>query len=123
MRLYLISLLLIYGKLSLIKFLSHINYIIPLPEVQSTSGPFDGFLTCVQRNKELVIITSSKDYDVIIVMSELMIPRMIPFPTIIYEPILIPFILIWSLHDTPPPTKVSPVLRAEEVDIVLFTHL
>ena len=51
MRLYLISLLLIYGKLSLIKFLSHINYIIPLPEVQSMSGPFDGFLTCVQRNK------------------------------------------------------------------------
>ena len=63
-----------------------------------------------------------KDYDVIIVTSELMIPRMIPFPAIIYEPVLIPFILTWSLHDTPP-TKVSPVLRAEEVDIVLFTHL
>ena len=59
-RLYLIYLKLIYGKLSHIKFLSHINYIIPLPEVQSTSRPFDGFLTCVQRNKELVIMTSSR---------------------------------------------------------------
>ena len=39
------------------KFLSHI---IPLPEVQSTSGPFDGFLTCVQRNKELVVMTSPR---------------------------------------------------------------
>ena len=40
-----------------------------------------------------------KDYDVIIVMSELVIPRMIPFPTIIYEPVLVPFILTWSLRD------------------------
>ena len=48
------------GKLSLIKFLPHINYIIPLPEVQSTSGPFDGFLTCVQRNMELVMMMSSR---------------------------------------------------------------
>ena len=39
-----------------------------------------------------------KDYDVIIVMSELVIPRMIPFPTIIYKFILIPFILTWSLR-------------------------
>ena len=52
-------------------------------------------------------------------MSELVIPRMIPFPTKIHEPILMPFILTWSLCDTPP-TKVSPVLRAEEVTIVLF---
>ena len=35
------------------------------------------------------------DYDIIIVTSELMIP----FPTIIYEPILIPSILTWSLCD------------------------
>ena len=40
-----------------------------------------------------------KDYDVIIVMSELMTPRMMPFPTIIYEFVLIPFILTWSLCD------------------------
>ena len=50
------------------------------------------------------------DYDIINVTSELMIPSWIPFPTIIYKPILRPFILTWSLHDTPP-TKVSPVLR------------
>ena len=56
MRLYSIYLKLIYGKLSHIKFLSHFNYFIPLPEVQSTSGPFDGFLTCVQGNKELVMM-------------------------------------------------------------------
>ena len=39
------------------------------------------------------------DYDIIIVMSELVIPVMIPFPTIIYEPILVPSILTWSLCD------------------------
>ena len=40
-----------------------------------------------------------KDYDVIIVTSELVIPRMIPFPTIIYKPVLVPSILTWSLCD------------------------
>ena len=109
MRLYLISLLLIYGNLPHIKFLSHFNYFIPLPEVQSMSRPFDGFLTCVLRNKELVIMVSSK-----IMTSELVIPSWIPFHTIIYEPILIPFILTWSLCDTPPPTKVSPDLRLKK---------
>ena len=39
------------------------------------------------------------DYDIIIMTSELMMPIMIPFPAIIYEPILIPSILTWSLHD------------------------
>ena len=60
---------------------------------------FDGFLTCVEEQgvgHEDII----KDYDVIIVTSELVIPGMIPFPTIIfYEPILVPFILTWSLCD------------------------
>ena len=32
-------------------------------------------------------------------MSELVIPVMIPFPTIIYEPILVLSILTWSLRD------------------------
>ena len=58
--LHLIYLKLIYGKLPHIKFLSHITYIIPLPEVQSMSGPFDGFFTCVERNKELVAMMSSR---------------------------------------------------------------
>ena len=111
MRLYSIYLKLIYGKLSHIKFLSHINYIIPLPDIQSTSRPFDGFLTCV-----------IKDYDVIIVTSELMIPSMIPFPTIIYEPVLVPFILTWSLHDTPPPHQSQSCPQAKEVAFVL-SHL
>ena len=39
------------------------------------------------------------DYDIIIMMSELMIPVMIAFPTIIYELVLIPSILTWSLRD------------------------
>ena len=39
---------------------SFYNYFIPLPEVQSMSGLFDGFLTCVQRNKELVMMMSSR---------------------------------------------------------------
>ena len=136
MKLYSIYLKLIYGKLSHIKFLSHFNYFIPLPEVQSMSRPFDGFLTCVLRNKELVMIMLIKDYDIIIVISELMIPSWIPFPTIIYEPILIPFmltwslilllvlllfILTWSLHDTPPHQSQS-CPQAEEVAFI-FSHL
>ena len=40
------------------------------------------------------------DIIVIIVTSELMIPTMIPFPTIIYIPVLVPFIPTWSLCDT-----------------------
>ena len=40
------------------------------------------------------------DNDIIIVTSELMIPTMIPFPTIICIPVLVPFIPTWSLCDT-----------------------
>ena len=65
------------------------------------SGPFDGFLNCVQRNKELVIMMSSKIMTSSkIMMSEFMIPSMIPFPTIIDEPVPVPFIPTWSLRDT-----------------------
>ena len=39
------------------------------------------------------------DVIIITVTSELMIPTMIPFPTIICVPVLIPFIPTWSLHD------------------------
>ena len=65
----------------LLSFLSHINYIIPLPEVQSMSGPFDGFLTCVQRNKELVMMMSSRIMTSLL-WHQLVIPSWIPFPCV-----------------------------------------
>ena len=52
------------------------------------------------------------------VMSELVIPGWTPFPTIIYEPILILFILTWSLHYTPPHQSQS-CPQAEDMDFVL----
>ena len=60
-----------------------------------------------------------KDYDVIIVTSELVIPSWIPFPTIIYEPILVPFILTWSLRDTDTHTHTQ---TDRQTDRLAHTH-
>ena len=76
-----------------------------------------------------------KDYDVIIVMSELVIPSWIPFPTIIYEPvpILILSILTWSLRDTRTHTHTHthtdmtktlplPHMREVKMQVPYFSH-
>ena len=61
-----------------------------------------------------------RDYDIIIMMLELVIPTMIPFPTTIYKPVLVPFIPTWSLRDMCVCLSVCLSVRAisfEEVDI------
>ena len=54
------------------------------------SGPFDGFLHLCTEEQGVGHDDIIKDYDIIIVTSELVIPSWIPFPTIVYELILVP---------------------------------